>query len=372
MTSSAPSTYIVTLKGVMTAESPLATTLPSLRSRPADSEQPSPLPKMVVNYGAQRVTVPYMPGSGIRGRLRRCAVDLLKRIYPDGMKLQDYYYLAIGGVKGADAESKADLGSAKKRREDNPLIGLFGAGAPWSQGRLSVSHAVPETPIGEDAVTGVRIDDIGRPGGLALLTESEQSAWIDMAHHNSERSKKEATLKRLKDELGGRGRSGKMPADADRTALQGRIDTLTQEIADHSARAYASHSVLRPLPGYEFIPQGTRLTQNLTLTHANRMEIGAFIASLREFAFNPVIGGRAAHHNGVVSARWAFAVRDSLSHDMISHGEMTITPYEGLDLADDFLDGCARDFLDAMQGGRFDFAAPVVKKGTQSDGDDES
>ena len=95
-----------------------------------------------------------------------------------------------------------------------------------------------------------------------------------MAHHNSERSKKEATLKRLKDELGGRGRSGKTPADADRTALQARIDTLTQEIADHSARAYATHSVLRPLPGYEFIPQGTRLTQNLTLTprqpHGNR------------------------------------------------------------------------------------------------------
>ena len=49
-----------------------------------------------------------------------------------------------------------------------------------------------------------------------------------------------------------------------------------------------------------------------------------------------------------------------------------ITPYEGLDLTDDFLDGCTRDFLEALQGGRFDFAAPVVKKGAQSDGDDES
>ena len=368
----ANSTYIVTLKGTMTAESPLATTLPPLRNRTVDMEQPSPLPKMVVNYGDQRVTVPYMPGSGIRGRLRRCAVDLLKRAYPDGMKLQDYYFLAIGGGKGADAENKADLGPAKKRREDNPIVGLFGAGAPWSQGRLSVSHAVPETPISEDSITGVRIDDIGRPGGLSLLTPGEQSAWVDMAYHNSERSKKEAALKRLKDELGGRGRSGKAPADADRAGLQTRIDTLTQEIAEHSARAYATHSVLRPLPGYEFIPQGTRLTQNLTLTHANRMEIGAFVCALREFAFNPVIGGRAAHHNGVVSARWAFAVRDSLSHDLMGHGDITIAPYEGLNINDDFLDGCARDFLAALETGRFDFAAPVVKKGTQGDGDDES
>ena len=356
-------TYVIHMTGVMTAESPLTTTTPPLRNRPYDSDAPLPLPKMTATYGDQRFTVPYMPGSGIRGKLRRCAVETVRRIFPDGLKLHDYYYLAIGGVKGSEPESKSDFAAALERRSRNPLIGLFGAGAPWTQGRLSVSHAVPQTPISEQYVTGVRTDDIGKPGGIAVLTSEEQALWAEMSHSNSRRSRKEQQVRRLRDDL-----KARSLGEADRSALQARIAELEAEISEHSAKAYSSNSVLRPLPGYEYIPQGTRLSQTLALTHVTPHEIGAFLGALREFAFHPVIGAKAAHNAGVVSASWTYTVRESRSHDRVGHGSVTLRPYDDLDYDDDFLIDCAKGFIKALDSGEFDFSAPAARKGA---GDDE-
>ncbi len=356
-------TYVIHLTGQMTAESPLTTTTPPLKNRPRDSDAPLPLPKMTVTYGDQRFTVPYMPGSGIRGKLRRCGVALLRRAFPQGMKLHDYYYLAIGGVKGGEQESKSDFAAAVSLRARNPLIGLFGAGAPWMQGRLSVGHAVPLEPISEDYVTGVRTDDIGRAGGaIDMLTAEEQAAWVDMAWNNSRRSKKDQAARRLREQLRAKGLG-----DADRAALQARITAAETDIAEHAARAYATSSVLRPLPGYEYIPQGTRLGHSMTLTHVNDNEIGAFLAILREFAFNPVIGAKAAHHAGVVSARWSYTVRESVSHKPVGHGAVTLTPYDDLGIDDGFMAACAARFVTGLDAGVFDFSAPPARRGADED-----
>ncbi len=360
-------TYVMHLTGLMTAMSPLTTTTPPLKNRPYDSDAPAPLPKMTVTYGDQRFTVPYMPGAGIRGKLRRCGVDVLRRVYPDGLKLHDYYYLAIGGVKGSEPESKSDFAAAIERRARNPLIALFGAGAPWTQGRLSISHAVPQQPISEQYVTGVRTDDIGKSGGnITVLTPEEQALWIEMAHNNSRRSKKEHSVRRLKDDLKSRSLS-----EADRAALQAQITVAEREIAEHTARAYSTNSVLRPLPGYEYIPQGTHLSHSMALTHVNENEIGAFLAILREFSFHPVIGAKAAHNAGVVSASWTYSIRESLSHDPVSHGTVTLKPYDDLEFDDEFLIACAKRFIKALDAGDFDFSAPAVRKGGAGDSDDD-
>ncbi|MEI9903778.1 MAG: hypothetical protein WDN06_07125 [Asticcacaulis sp.] len=360
-------TYVIHLTGLMTAESPLTTTTPPLKNRPYDSDAPAPLPKMTVTYGDQRFTVPYMPGSGIRGKLRRCGVEVLRRVFPDGLKLHDYYYLAIGGVKGSGSENKSDFAAALARRKQNPLIGLFGAGVPWTQGRLSVSHAVPQQPISEQYITGVRTDDIGKPdGGIAILTPEEQALWTEMAYNNSRRSKKEHAVRRLKDDLKAKGLS-----DADRIVLQAQIAATEKEIAEHTAKAYSTNSVLRPLPGYEYIPQGTRLSHTMALTHVNAHEIGAFLALMREFAFHPVIGAKAAHNSGVVSATWSFSIRESLSHDLVSQGTLALRPYDNLDYDDKFLIDCAKGFITALDSGAFDFSAPAARKAGAGDSDDE-
>ncbi len=348
-------TYIVRLDGALTAQTPLTTTPPASKGRPHDPDRPLPLPKMVVAYGDSRVTVPYLPGSGIRGRLRRCGVDIAGGAMPDGFRLNDYYYLAIGGVKGGDAERKSDFAAAVTRRAVNPLVGLFGAAAPWMQGRLSVSHAVPTTPVVEQSVTGARLDDIGGAGtAITLLRPEDQAQWIDMAFHNAERSRKDAVLRRLKTELAGRGRAGTL----ERAQLQAGIDALTQEIAGHTASAYADLSVQRPLSGYEFIAPGTVLGQSMTLTHATAFEIGAFVEILRAFALNPVLGGKVAHGNGVVSAQWTVTVRESHRADRLDRGAAILTPYEPLALDAPFLARCADDFRAAVAAGRFDFTAP--------------
>ncbi len=351
-------TYIIRLDGTLTAETPLTTTPPALKGRPHDADKPLPVPKMVVTYGDSRATVPYMPGSGIRGRLRRCGVDLVRRAMPDGLRLQDYYYLAIGGVKGADAERKSDFAATAARRAANPLIGLFGAATPWMQGRLSVGHAVPRLPVTEQSVTGARLDDIAGSGSaITLLRAEDQAQWIEMAFHNAERSRKETALRRLKADLSGRGRAG----GADRVELQAGLDALNREIAGHTARAYTDLSVQRPLSGYEFIAPGTVLNQSMTLTHATAFEIGAFVTILRAFALNPVLGGKAAHGNGVVSAKWTVSVRESQAAEITGRGAIELVPFDTLRLDEAFLDTCAADFLAAMAEGRFDFTAPQTR-----------
>ena len=353
-------TYIVRLDGALTAETPLTTTPPALKGRPHDTDRPLPVPKMVVTYGDSRATVPYMPGSGIRGRLRRCGVDVVRRTMPEGLRLQDYYYLAIGGVKGADSERKSDFAAAAARRAANPLIGLFGAGAPWMQGRLSVGHAVPRLPVTEQSVSGARLDDIGGSGSaLTLLRAEDQAQWIEMAFHNAERSRKEAALRRLKADLSGRSRG----SSVERTELQAGMDALSREITGHTARAYTDLSVQRPLSGYEFIAPGTVLNQSMTLTHATAFEIGAFVAILRAFALNPVLGGKVAHGNGVVSAKWAVSVRESQATEIAGRGLIALTPFEPLRLDEAFLDRCAANFLAAVDDGRFDFTAPEALVG---------
>jgi hypothetical protein len=351
-------TYIVRFDGALTAEAPLTTTPPALKGRPYDTDRPLPMPKMVVTYGDSRATVPYMPGSGIRGHLRRCGVDIVRRAMPGGLRLQDYYYLAIGGVKGADSERKSDFAAAAGRRAANPLIGLFGAATPWMQGRLSVGHAVPRLPVAEQWVTGARLDDIGGSGSaLTLLRAEDQAQWIEMAFHNAERSRKEAALRRLKADLTGRGSS------VERTELQAAMEALSREISGHTARAYADLSVQRPLSGYEFIAPGTVLNQSMTLTHATALEIGAFVAILRAFALNPVLGGKVAHGNGVVSAKWTVSVRESQAMDITGRGAIQLTPFEPLRLDEAFLDHCAASFLEALDDGRFDFTAPDTSVG---------
>jgi hypothetical protein len=212
---------------------------------------------------------------------------------------------------------------------------------------------VPRTPVTEQSVTGVRLDDIGGTGAaITLLRPEDQAHWIEMAFHNAERSRKDAALRRLKSELSARGRG-------ERAELQAGLEALNREIAGHAARAYAGLSVQRPLPGYEFIAPGTVLTQSMTLTHATRFEIGAFVAILRAFALNPVLGGKVAHGNGVVSGKWTLSVRASHEASQLSRGEVALTPFEPLALDDSFLDRCAADFQAAMDAGRFDFTAPA-------------
>ena len=115
---------------VPTAEFQLATSPPNTpRGRTAGSprsDPPIPLPRMSVTVEDGNVTlVPDFPGSGIRGKLRRMAEEVVRfgLVGEDGVSpfsVDDAYYLRNGGVKGAEKEDKIDILEADARRRRNP------------------------------------------------------------------------------------------------------------------------------------------------------------------------------------------------------------------------------------------------------------
>lgn len=341
------------LTGRLIAEAPLATCPPD--SKTSGKNQPAPLPRMTLNG----VRTPYFPGGGLRGTLRRRAVDLVRATLSNGgpspFSVDDHWYLVLGGVKGDDKEDKADLLGAHSRRDKNPIVGLFGSGDPWQAGRLYVSHAIPESPIDANAVRGARVDDFQRSGdNLRLLSEDEQQVWLTISRANALRSKKDLEKKKLEEEI-----KGRLPAE-EKEEKKARVAALTLEIAGliEEASDY-SNSINRPLDGYEVIPQGTKLNHSLTLSFGTMNEIGLLMSALRFWALDPWIGARKAHGCGIVSGEWSASMRRGYASAYEPQGTVTMTPFGDV-TGPDMMMAAEEDFMNALTNNRdqFNFRYP--------------
>lgn len=312
-------------EGEFVAEQPLATSPPNVGPPGlARRGAAAALPRMTVGYDGAASRVPYFPGAGIRGVLRRKAFEVVRCSRSDPFSVEDYYYLVLGGVKGNEAEGNADLRLAAERRARNPLIALFGAAAPWDRGRLLVGHAIPTTPLTPDVVRGARRDDFAAGGGtLSLLSSEDQARWAAMAQANSERSQIRARLDRAEKAL----RVAR--EDDDRDAAE--IASLRSELTLRDRASYSSNSVGRPLAGYEVIPPGTRLRHRFVLTSVTSFEVGMFLAALREFSFDPFLGARRSQGNGMVSASWVLKVREAGEATVKTWGDLRVTGFGGFE-----------------------------------------
>lgn len=351
------------LVGTLTAVSPIATCPPDCKG----TDNVSYIPR----FGGK----PYFPGSGLRGTLRRRALDaILSILSPDGgpiLSLEDYNLNAIGGVKGDGAEDTPNIGRLAAIRAKNPLIALFGANTPWTAGKLLVGHARVTEPRGSrrgdyvpftDVVTGVRTDDFKRTRDkLMLLTEDERDRWEETDSANALRAK----LTRDADALEAKLKDKKAPiADAEVKA------TMVKELADlrekakaAAAKAVSSVSTQLLLAGYEVLPPDTEMESSITIERANEIEAGLFVAALRRWAIDPVVGAHKSHGCGLMSAKWT--VMRLEGDQFVNDGEVTVTPYEGVAVTGKLAE-CEKAFRAALTDTpeAFDFTA---KNGAATD-----
>ena len=350
------------LEGEITAVSQLATSPPNTPTgTPAPtplSDPPTPLPRMSITVdGGSAELVPYFPGSGIRGRLRRMAEEVVRyglagEDGPSPFGVDDAYYLRNGGVKGSEKEDKADILGAQARRDRNPLIGLFGAGAPWDKGRLNVGHARPTAPIRVDVVRGVRRDDFSGGGdALVALAPEGRTQWLEM----SQRKALAARERQRQRDLEKAARREMEPAEKKR--LEEEAAALKSEIEKREAEAGVDVSVLMPLSGYEAIPAGTRLRHDFTLLRVNEHEVGLFLLALDRLALAPIIGAHGNHGCGIISGTWRVRLRSGDLGRYEEIGELALKPFEGLDIPER-LRGMAESFGEPLRDGKFDFFAP--------------
>ena len=73
-------------------------------------------------------------------------------------------------------------------------------------------------------------------------------------------------------------------------------------------KTVAREAIRRPLESFEVFAQGTRFNHKMALVQGTHMELALMLASLREFARDPHLGGKRSLGLGEVSAYWDVSV----------------------------------------------------------------
>lgn len=355
-----PSRYTLILTGTVESQSPISIVPPSWSKKTPD-RTPMMIPKMPRLVEGRYIDVPYIPATTLRGRIRRCARDVVRDAViaktgnPKPFDLDTAYFLTLGGIKDKGSEDKRTVALEQQWRNQNPLLSLFGSGAPFVEGRASIGNAVPAIAVPIMAVDGVRSDDFRRsPNEIRFLNDADVSELIRRQTGNQTRSAVNADLKTLK-------RSLKNTTGDEREALVAKIAATEAEL-DAQEKSTGAVSVGMPLSGYEAIPPNVQMQHRMRLTNVTLEEIGLFLAALNRFALHPIVGAHASVGGGEISAQWSVEQVESTGRKKL--GTLSLYPFEPLsiDATDNVLMQASTAWADAAKTDKYDFSAIKSEK----------
>lgn len=298
------------LNGFITAIQPLATCSKDLKDRKGQENQPIPVPSTQLATGTHL----YFPATGIRGRIRRAARDLVRsRVIgltgnDKPFSLDQHYFLTLGGIKGAGDQDRSTVAMEQEWRNRNPLLSVFGAGDAgvlgFVQGRLGIGNAICEEPCQSTIFSGARTDDLYRDKDqVRYLSDGDLDALIMRSKGNKSRSELAAQLKIIeREQKKAKGNQEKLEE------LKVKAEALAKQIAANKENTGAADvSVGMPLAGWQAIPQGQRMNHRMILARSSEVELGFLLQALSQFALLPVLGAHYANGCGLVSGRWEVA-----------------------------------------------------------------
>lgn len=352
------------LRGTITAEQPLTTTPPHVKSR---DKEPKHLPTMSMLINGMRDAYPYFPAPGIKGKLRRAAVahireNLIERTgneKPFGRN--QHYLLTTGGnlSKGQQDASARDPMRDQKIRAQNPLLSLFGAGNPFVSGRISIGHALPFEPIKVDVIGGVRTDDLVRnPENLDYLSVESIDGFYQTTLLNAEKSKLKAALSKTK--IRSKMTDEEKSAVIDKQKqLSSEIEAIENELTDIGSSTVSNQL---PLDGYEVMPIGTQLAHQISIRNGTVDEIGLFLHALENYARDPIIGGHIANGCGEISMDYTVYLKDTPLSAFKEIGKISLNKMIGLSIECEsgFLQNAAVSFETSFDD--FDFSEIEIVK----------
>lgn len=311
--------YILNLVGEITTETPFHTSPPGTPKGPGDEIR---LPRLMI--ASRDNEVPVIPAAGIRGRLRRNAVQLVTDSLiaasggsQSGFRLEDYYQNALGGFAGKSSGYIRKLAD----REKNPITSLFGCSFQ-NESRIWINYAKPvlgaETPT--YYVRGVRADDVAKSGESEFrLGEEVLIEFLARQEKARGDTKKLDELKDLKKKRNSRKCKG-----AELDEINARIEVLESE-----TKGPRTLSAQMPLSGFEVIAEGVKFEHAIRLVGVTAVEAGLFIETLRRYSSLPYLGAKTAQGMGLISARYAVEIRSLPSRDPVDAGEIELGGHEG-------------------------------------------
>lgn len=306
------------LSGTMTAVSPLSYSLPPVKGKNKE------------DCSIQTINnKPFFTASGIRGKLRRLARDIVRQAVIDATgverpwDLHTHYLNTSGGIGGKNVEKNDDADDAKlskdsrsqmlipyssKIRAGNPLVSLFGVFQPIQiTGRVAVGHAIAREAITPVLIRSTRSDDLRRdPGQFDFLDNSAEEIMLA----DGMLGKAVADLNKEINDLKNANRKASAEEKAVNKARQHEIEQQIKNLKTQKGQdGLSSESVLMPNIEYWAIPPDTQMSHTIRLSGVTEEEASIFFRALAAFADDPILGAHVSHGCGQVSASWTLKER---------------------------------------------------------------
>jgi len=270
-----------------------------------------------VDSDGQPKKTAYIPATTMRGKLRRLAVQPLMEAAAAAGKpwtLHQVYESMLGQDAASEANEEIDLVALKKRRLDNHIVDLFGAGL-GVKSRLSVGHFMPVVDVAPEAFAGVRKDLDSDTDVLELMDPEEVSRFVDRNTNNSKRSAAEALVKKMATQVRKAEKAGQ-----DVTELKAAL-ALTEAQRDALVAAMGDmKNSTKTLTSYEAMPAGIELKSRIIIDKATSKDMNTLMAALDLFSRSPVLGGQTARGCGEVAGRFEMSDQDGTLLGVVSVG----------------------------------------------------
>lgn len=292
------------------------TTIQPVSIKLPDQEGHPKMTRGVDSNGHPKKTA-YIPATTIRGKLRRLAVQPLMQAAAacgNPWTLHQVYEAMLGQDAASEAAEEIDLVALKKRRHDNHIVDLFGAGL-GVKSRLSVGHFMPVVDVAAEAFSGVRKDLDSDTDVLDLMDPKEVNLFVDRNANNSKRSAAEALVKDM-----GRQIRKAEKADQDVAELKNAL-ILAESQRDALVLAMGDmKNSTKTLTSYEAMPAGIELKSRIIIDKATSKDMDTLMGALDLFSRTPVLGGQSARGCGEVEGSFEMSDQDGILIGIVTVG----------------------------------------------------
>ncbi|NMM14284.1 MAG: hypothetical protein HHJ17_12240 [Rhodoferax sp.] len=259
----------------------------------------------------------YIPATTMRGKLRRLAVQpLMEAAAAAGQPwtLHQVYEAMLGQDAASEANEEIDLVALKKRRADNHIVDLFGAGL-GVKSRLSVGHFMPVIDVAPEAFAGVRKDLDSDTDVLELMDPEEVNRFVDRNTNNSKRAAAEALVKKMVTQVRKAEKAGQDVTDlkAALALTEAQRDALVLAMGDMK-------NSTKTLTSYEAMPAGIELKSRIIIDKATARDVATLLAALDLFSRSPVLGGQTARGCGEVAGNFELSDQEGVLLGVVSVG----------------------------------------------------
>ncbi len=299
----------IIINATLTTVQPISIKLPDQPGHPR-------MIRGVDSEGQPRKTA-YIPATTVRGKLRRLAVQPLMQADKAAGKawtLHQVYEAMLGQDAASETSEEIDLVALKKRRAENHIVDLFGAGL-GVKSRLSVGHFVPSVDIQPETFAGVRKDLDSDTDVLDWMDEDEVNRFVSRNITNSKRADAEALVKKALAQVRKAEKAGQ-----DTSELKAALALAESQRDAHVAAMGDMKNSTKTLTSYEAMPAGIELKSRMIVDKATGKDMHTLLGAFDLFSRTPVLGGQTARGCGEVSGNFQMFDQDGVILGVVGVG----------------------------------------------------